>query len=100
MDKNLKYRRILLKFSGEVLRDGTTGECISPDVVVSMARKVKAAVDRVRALGHKSRAEGRRKAARRNPEATGSITVHLKGLSISLTREDANALAEELISQL
>ena len=45
MDKNLKYRRILLKFSGEVLRDGTTGECISPDVVVSMARKVKAAVD-------------------------------------------------------
>lgn len=62
--------------------------------------EVKAAVDRVRALGHKSRAEGRRKAAVAKPGATGSITVHLKGLSISLTHEDANALAEELISQL
>lgn len=41
----LKYKRILLKFSGEVLRDNTTGDCISSDIVMSMARKVKSAVD-------------------------------------------------------
>ena len=45
MAESLKYRRVLLKFSGEVLRDGKTGECISSDVVMAMARKVKAAVD-------------------------------------------------------
>ena len=45
MAENLKYRRVLLKFSGEVLRDGKTGECISSDVVMAMANKVKAAVD-------------------------------------------------------
>ena len=45
MAESLKYRRVLLKFSGEVLRDGKTGECISPDVVMAMANKVKAAVD-------------------------------------------------------
>lgn len=62
--------------------------------------EVKAAVDRVRKMAHKSRAEGRRKAKALRKEATVGITVHLKGLTISLTREDANALAEELISQL
>lgn len=45
MEGSLRYRRILLKFSGEVLRDGRTGECISPDVVMSMAGKVREAVD-------------------------------------------------------
>jgi uridylate kinase len=45
MAESLKYRRVLLKFSGEVLRDGKTGECISSDVVMAMANKVKAAVD-------------------------------------------------------
>ncbi|MBR3085455.1 MAG: UMP kinase [Kiritimatiellae bacterium] len=45
MESGLKYKRILLKFSGEVLRDGRTGDCISSEVVMAMARKVKAAVD-------------------------------------------------------
>jgi len=45
MESGLKYKRILLKFSGEVLRDGRTGDCISSEVVIAMARKVKAAVD-------------------------------------------------------
>lgn len=62
--------------------------------------EVKAAVARVLEMSHKARAEGRRKAAAAKQEATGGITVHLKGLTISLTREDANALAEELIGQL
>lgn len=44
MEAQLKYKRILLKFSGEVLRDGKTGECISPDVVMAMAGKVRNAV--------------------------------------------------------
>lgn len=42
---NLKYKRVLLKFSGEVLRDQKTGECISPDIVMAMAGQVKTAVD-------------------------------------------------------
>lgn len=41
---NLKYRRVLLKLSGEVLRDAKTGECISSEIVMKMARQVKAAV--------------------------------------------------------
>lgn len=44
-ESNLKYRRVLLKFSGEVLRDQKSGECISPDVVMAMAGQVKTAVD-------------------------------------------------------
>lgn len=44
MDIPLKYKRILLKFSGEVLRDGKTGDCISPDIVMAMASRVSSAV--------------------------------------------------------
>lgn len=36
----LKYRRVLLKLSGEVLRDPSTGECISPGVVATMSEQV------------------------------------------------------------
>ena len=36
----LKYRRILLKLSGEVLGNKGSGECIDPDVLDSMARRV------------------------------------------------------------
>lgn len=36
----LKYRRVLLKLSGEVLRNKDSGECIDPDVLDSMARRV------------------------------------------------------------
>ncbi|MBR0056549.1 MAG: UMP kinase [Kiritimatiellae bacterium] len=45
MANDLKYRRILLKFSGEVLRDNAADECISSKVVMDMARQVKAATD-------------------------------------------------------
>ncbi len=41
----LKYRRVLLKLSGEVLRDRKTGDCISPDIVMEMAGQVKRAVE-------------------------------------------------------
>lgn len=36
----LRYRRVLLKMSGEVLRDSRTGECISPEIVSAMATRV------------------------------------------------------------
>ena len=37
----LKYRRILLKLSGEVLADKSTGECIAPSRLDFMAERVK-----------------------------------------------------------
>lgn len=37
---NLKYKRVLLKLSGEVLGNKHTGECLDPDILVSMARRV------------------------------------------------------------
>ena len=37
----LKYRRILLKLSGEVLGNKDTGECIDPDRLAFMAERVK-----------------------------------------------------------
>ncbi len=42
---NLKFKRVLLKLSGEVLRDDKTGECILPDIVMAMAEQVKAATE-------------------------------------------------------
>ena len=42
---DLKYRRVLLKLSGEVLRDPKTGECISPEIVAEMADQVRRAVE-------------------------------------------------------
>ncbi|MBP5285718.1 MAG: UMP kinase [Kiritimatiellae bacterium] len=38
---NVKYRRILLKLSGEVLGNRETGECIDPDRLAFMAERVK-----------------------------------------------------------
>lgn len=38
-----KYRRILLKLSGEVLRDPETGDCLSDQVLGEMAAQIKAA---------------------------------------------------------
>ena len=43
----LKYRRILLKLSGEALGNHATGECIDPGNLAFMAERVK----RIRALG-------------------------------------------------
>ena len=43
----LKYKRVLLKLSGEVLGNRETGECIDPEKVAYMADRIK----RVRALG-------------------------------------------------
>lgn len=47
MESAVKYRRILLKLSGEVLGNRETGECIDPDALASMSRRVQ----RVSALG-------------------------------------------------
>ena len=41
----LKYGRILLKLSGEVLRDPKSGDCISPEIVADMAAQVRRAVE-------------------------------------------------------
>ncbi len=40
----LKYRRVLLKLSGEILRDPGSGECICPTVVAAMAANVQRVV--------------------------------------------------------
>ena len=45
--KKLKYRRILLKLSGEVLANRETGECIDPAKLAFMAERVK----KIHALG-------------------------------------------------
>ena len=45
--KKAKYRRILLKLSGEVLRDNATGECLADSVLADMAKQIKA----IRQLG-------------------------------------------------
>ncbi len=37
-----KYRRILLKLSGEVLRDAKGGDCLSDAILVAMAAQIKA----------------------------------------------------------
>ena len=42
---NPKYKRVLLKLSGEVLLNRSAGQCIDPDVVAKMASKVKAIKD-------------------------------------------------------
>jgi uridylate kinase len=45
--KKIKYRRVLLKLSGEVLGNRETGECIDPKNLSFMAERIK----KVRALG-------------------------------------------------
>ena len=40
--KKAKYRRILLKLSGEVLRDSASGECLSDSILAEMAAQIKA----------------------------------------------------------
>ena len=40
--KKAKYRRILLKLSGEVLRDPKSGECLSDAVLADMASQIHA----------------------------------------------------------
>lgn len=40
--KKAKYKRILLKLSGEVLRDNESGNCLSDDVLAKMAKQIKA----------------------------------------------------------
>ena len=45
--EQLKYRRVLLKLSGEILRNPGNGECICPTIVAAMATNVQ----RVAALG-------------------------------------------------
>ena len=45
--RKIKYRRILLKLSGEVLGNKETGECIDPENLAFMAERVK----KIHALG-------------------------------------------------
>ena len=40
--KKAKYRRILLKLSGEVLRYPRTGDCLSDAVLAEMASQIQA----------------------------------------------------------
>jgi len=40
--KKAKYRRLLLKLSGEVLRDPRGGDCLSDDILAAMAAQIKA----------------------------------------------------------
>jgi len=40
--KKAKYKRILLKLSGEVLRDPTSGDCLSDEILTKMAKQIKA----------------------------------------------------------
>jgi len=40
LSKAVKYKRILLKLSGEVLGNSVSGECIDPLILASMARRV------------------------------------------------------------
>jgi len=40
--KKAKYKRILLKLSGEVLRDPDSGNCLSDTVLAQMAKQIKA----------------------------------------------------------
>jgi uridylate kinase len=43
--ETIRYRRILLKLSGEVLGSRDSGECIDPEIVADVARRVKAVAD-------------------------------------------------------
>jgi len=40
MDQVMRYKRILLKLSGEVLGNRASGECIDADVISSMSRRI------------------------------------------------------------
>jgi uridylate kinase len=40
MNDRIKYKRVLLKLSGEVLGNKATGECLDPEILASMAQRV------------------------------------------------------------
>ena len=61
--------------------------------------EVKAMVQSFRQEGVKKRAM-RRSARRSKPVEAGNITLHVKGLTISLDRKAAEALAEEILEQI
>lgn len=61
--------------------------------------EVKAVVQNIRKEGQKKRAEARKSSAV-SPGSAGNITVHVKGLTITLNRKDAEALAEEILAQI
>jgi hypothetical protein len=68
--------------------------------------EVKAMVEQVRQEGIQSSISKRSanlkkpESTGKSPESTGNITLHIKGLTISLDRKDAEALAEEIIAQI
>ncbi len=41
----VKYKRIMLKLSGEVLGNKSSGDCIDPDILASMARRIARVVE-------------------------------------------------------
>lgn len=61
--------------------------------------EVKAMVQNFRQEGQQKRAAARNSTGNK-PESAGQITIHIKGLTITLDRKDAEALAEEIISQI
>lgn len=61
--------------------------------------EVKAMVDRVRQESIQLSAT-KRSVPRSKPGTAGQITLHIKGLAITLDKKDAEALAEEIISQI
>ena len=66
--------------------------------------EVKAVVQKFREEGQEKRAAAMKSIVRNpvvsNPESATKITLHIKGLTITLDRKDAEALAEEIISQI
>lgn len=61
--------------------------------------EVKAVVQNILKDGQRKRSEARKSSAV-SPGSAGHITVHVKGLTITLNRKDAEALAEEILSQI
>lgn len=61
--------------------------------------EVKAVVQNIRKEGQQKRIEAMKSAAV-SPGSAGPITVHVKGLTITLDRKDAEALAEEILAQI
>ena len=61
--------------------------------------EVKAVVQNILKDSKRKRAEARKSSAV-SPGSAGHITVHVKGITITLDRKDAEALAEEILAQI
>lgn len=76
-------------------------KCRNVGVLEEDVEEVKAMVQGFRQEGvQKRRMRMRRSARGSKPGEAGSITLHIKGLTISLDRKAAEALAEEILEQI